>query len=217
MAKTPQPKAVVSGSYRLVPVDDLEPNPKNPNRQSKYTHKKLVQSIKDFGFTDPVIVRRIGSRMQIVGGEHRWRAAQDLGMPEIPVIDLGPIAEHEASRLMIVLNETRGQPDQDALAALIQGIRDEVGEGGLSVLPYSEAQLADFLDEDPVVPVAEDEPVAPQGPVKLKPADLLAVLELRAADQAGLQQLLDGLRTWARSRAPDAPPAWQGLLERLEG
>ena len=207
--------ADIVGEYKIIAVDALQPNPRNPNRQTKFVHKKLLESIREFGFTDPIIVRKHGAGYEIIGGEHRWRAAQSLGMGEVPILDIGPVPDHVANRLMIVLNEMHGQSDQDALAALIQDVKAAGGDALLAVLPYTEAQLADFLDEEPV-PVDDDAPPPPTGPVKLKAADVLAALELPSSDQRGIVAFIDGLREWARTRPPKAPPAWQGILELLD-
>jgi len=208
--------AAIAGDYKVVAVDALQPNPRNPNRQSKFVHKKLLESIREFGFTDPIIVRKRGAGYEIIGGEHRWRAAQSLGMEKVPILDIGPVPDHVANRLMIVLNEMHGQSDQDALAALIQDVKATGGDALLAVLPYTEAQLADFLDEEPV-PVDDDVPPPPSGPVKLKASDVLSALELPASDQKGIIAFMEGLREWSRTRPPKAPPVWQGILELLGG
>lgn len=205
---------MINGTYRVVAIGDLSPNPQNPNRQSKFVHRKLVESIREFGFTDPIIARRYKKGLQIIGGEHRWRVAQEMGMAEVPVIDIGVVADHVANRLSIVLNETRGQPDQDALSLLIQSIRDEGGDASLAVLPYSDAALADLLDEE-VVHVDDTPPPPLDGPVKLKAIDVLSALELSPSDQQGIQAFIDGVRAWSRTRAPDAPTAWRDVLTRL--
>ena len=117
MAKK-QPKAGVSGEYSVVSIDTIQGNPRNPNKQNNFIFSKLVASISEYGLNDPIIVRRIadeGVMYEVIGGHHRLKAAQKLGMTSVPIVDLGEMSDVKADRLMIVLNETKGAPDADAL------------------------------------------------------------------------------------------------------
>jgi hypothetical protein len=217
MARKSAAPPAIRGKYLTVPVEDLQPNPRNPNRQSKLVKDALIESIRQHGFTDPIVARRLpGGELEIIGGEHRWRAAQTLGMTEVPVIDIGDVPDYMANLHMVALNELKGTHDQDALAAILQDAKEQGGDAALVVIPFSEAQWAELLDEEPV-PVDDDAPPPPAGPMKLKATDIMAVLELSASDQAAVTQFIEGVRLWARTRPPKAPPAWQGILEQLEG
>jgi ParB family chromosome partitioning protein len=83
--EAPQP-AVRVGALE-VDVDLLEPNRFQPR-----THvdpagiEELARSIKANGIVQPIIVRREGSRYQIIAGERRWRAAQHAGLLKVPVV-----------------------------------------------------------------------------------------------------------------------------------
>jgi ParB/RepB/Spo0J family partition protein len=60
-----------------LPLDWLTPNPWNPNQMDDEQYGKALNSIREFGFVDPVTVRELGNdTYQIIDGEHRWRAAQ---------------------------------------------------------------------------------------------------------------------------------------------
>jgi ParB family chromosome partitioning protein len=101
---------------RLVPIDQVEPNPDQP-RQVMGDLSELMASISEKGIIEPLIVRQRGSRYQIVAGERRYQAAVRLGLRELPVVirevddtevievalveniqrkDLGPFEEAEA-------------------------------------------------------------------------------------------------------------------------
>ena len=69
-----------------VDIHQLDPNPWNPNRQSEAVTKATSESIEEFGFIDPVTVRIVEGRYQIIDGEHRWRQAVEQGHPDIPVV-----------------------------------------------------------------------------------------------------------------------------------
>lgn len=48
--------------------------------------QELVDSIRQHGIIQPLIVRQAGGRCELIAGERRWRAAQEVGLTEVPVI-----------------------------------------------------------------------------------------------------------------------------------
>ncbi|HET9418165.1 MAG TPA: ParB/RepB/Spo0J family partition protein [Chthoniobacterales bacterium] len=48
--------------------------------------QELVDSIRQHGIIQPLIVRQTGGRYELIAGERRWRAAQELGLSEVPII-----------------------------------------------------------------------------------------------------------------------------------
>ena len=71
---------------RELDVDLLEPNRFQPRQVfSEPKLEELAQSIRAHGFIQPIVVRRVGERYQIIAGERRWRAAQRLGLSRVPV------------------------------------------------------------------------------------------------------------------------------------
>jgi ParB family chromosome partitioning protein len=59
---------------RLVPIEDIAPNPDQP-RQALGDLEELTASIREKGVLEPLLVRRVGTRFQIIAGERRYRAA----------------------------------------------------------------------------------------------------------------------------------------------
>ena len=107
-----------------VPIKDLKPNEKNPRRITKREVQKLMRSIEEFGFVDPVIVNKHKTRMNIiVGGHQRVDAATKLGMVEVPVtyVDL---TEEKEQLLNIALNEISGDWDDDKLFELLKDLEE---------------------------------------------------------------------------------------------
>src|SRR3954465_5965728 len=47
---------------------------------------ELIESIRQHGIIQPLIVRRVGTRFELIAGERRWRAAQELGLATVPAI-----------------------------------------------------------------------------------------------------------------------------------
>lgn len=126
-------------------IHELHPNDWNPNKQSHFMYEREKRSIKKFGFVDPITVRRVEGQLEIVDGEHRWRAAKDLGLTAVSVTDLGEVSIVQAKALTDVLNNLKGNPDAYRQNQLIEDIL--AAEPELKdVLPYTEAQLAQYVD-----------------------------------------------------------------------
>ena len=83
----------------------------------------MVESIRKFGFVDPVIVNK--RNMHICGGHMRVRAAENLGMKQVPVVFVD-LDDTEEKALNITLNShtVAGKFDTDVLADLLNEIRE---------------------------------------------------------------------------------------------
>lgn len=91
---TPAPVQQVDASavYAEIALTRIIPNPKQPRVAfDEEAMAELVHSLKEIGLLQPIVVRSIsptaeGADFEIVAGERRWRAAQQAGFTEIPVI-----------------------------------------------------------------------------------------------------------------------------------
>lgn len=73
-----------------VEVGRLQPNPWNTNAVGLQNFEKLKGSIDRLGFFKPILARELpDGSFQILGGEHRWRAAIEQGITTVPVITVG--------------------------------------------------------------------------------------------------------------------------------
>src|SRR5205085_2857400 len=70
-----------------LPVDAIDANPLQPRRtfQSERLNE-LAKSIQANGIVQPLVVRKVGDRYQLVAGERRWRAAKLAEITEVPVV-----------------------------------------------------------------------------------------------------------------------------------
>lgn len=79
-----------SSPDRILPIEQLYPNPDQPRRTFDEDHlSDLASSIAQKGIIQPLIVRpdpQQTGAYQIVAGERRWRAAQRAGLHEVPVV-----------------------------------------------------------------------------------------------------------------------------------
>jgi len=90
-----------------VAADFIETNPFQPRKHIDDEHlKELSESIKSDGVLQPVVVRRRGSRYELIMGERRLRAARLAGVAMIPVV-VRDVSDADALRLAIVENIQR--------------------------------------------------------------------------------------------------------------
>lgn len=76
-----------TGDLAMILIDDLNPNPLQPRSSIKDEDvASLAQSISSSGLLQPIAVRRVEGRFEIIAGERRWRAAKSAGMDRVPVI-----------------------------------------------------------------------------------------------------------------------------------
>jgi ParB family chromosome partitioning protein len=70
-----------------VPLNRIRPSALQPRKQfSEESLRELADSIREQGIVQPLIVRERDGFFELIAGERRWRAAQLLNLPEVPVI-----------------------------------------------------------------------------------------------------------------------------------
>lgn len=80
----PSPAPSTDGLLRL-PIRDVEANPFQPRREFDEAEiESLAASIRTHGLIQPITVRRVGSRYQLIAGERRLRAAGRAGWVDVP-------------------------------------------------------------------------------------------------------------------------------------
>ena len=83
----PPPPAARDAAPQELDIDLLTPNPRQPRTYIEEPPlEELAQSIRAHGVLQPVLVRRVDGRYEIVAGERRWRAAQRAGLLKVPVV-----------------------------------------------------------------------------------------------------------------------------------
>ena len=86
-AAPPPPLPAATDAVQTLPVDAIDPNPLQPRRLFHNERMaELAQSIRANGIVQPLVVRRIGDRYQLVAGERRWRAAKLAEVRDVPVV-----------------------------------------------------------------------------------------------------------------------------------
>src|SRR5712671_260067 len=86
-SETPPIREPMSAGPQQIDIDLIEPSPFQPRtRFREEALDELSRSIKASGIIQPLVVRPVGSRYQLVAGERRWRAAQRAGLSKVSVI-----------------------------------------------------------------------------------------------------------------------------------
>jgi len=105
-----------AGVTRL-PLELIRPNPNQPRRRFRpEALSELVESIREKGLLQPLLVRPKGEGYELVAGERRYRAALEAGLREVPVL-IRDLTDREALELALVENLQREDlsPVEEAL------------------------------------------------------------------------------------------------------
>ncbi|HBM2963449.1 ParB/RepB/Spo0J family partition protein (plasmid) [Klebsiella pasteurii] len=134
-----------------VEVARLRPNPWNTNSVGAQNFEKLKGSIEKLGFFKPILARELdGGQFEILGGEHRWRAAMEQGISTVPVLSVGKISDLVAKQMSLVDNERYGEDDQVALQRLIEEIQSELDYQLSEIAPYDDELAATLARESAI-------------------------------------------------------------------
>lgn len=128
-----------------LPVEDLIPYAKNSRTHSPEQTAQIAASIREFGFTNPVL---IGSDNDIIAGHGRVLAARKLGLVDVPCIRLGYLTDAQKRAYVIADNKLALNAgwDEELLKIELAGLRDDDGFD-LGLTGFSEDELAALLAE----------------------------------------------------------------------
>ena len=123
-------------SMNWVPLESLNPAPYNPRDITDRAFEGLKESIKKFGFVDPIIVNKRTNN--IVGGHQRLKAAQSLELKEVPVVEID-VSEIEEKALNVTLN------NQAISGFYTDTLQDLLTEISIEVSDFNELLLNDLI------------------------------------------------------------------------
>lgn len=151
-------------AYKRVDIDSLKPWENNPRTHSAAQIEQIRRSIREFGFTNPVLVDETG---RLVAGHGRVLAAKAEGLAELPAIELNGLSEAQKRALVIADNQiaTNAGWDENLLRLELDTLKDD--EFDLSIVGFTDEELerllADPLEEGLTDP--DDTPEPPVDPV----------------------------------------------------
>ncbi len=112
-------------STTVISIDLIEPNPNQPRKDFDEEHlQNLSTSIKTFGLIQPLTVRRLGSKYQLIAGERRYRASKRAGLKEVPVF-IREVNDQELLEMALVENIQRADLNAIEIAITYQRLIDE--------------------------------------------------------------------------------------------
>ena len=154
-------------------VEDLIPYVNNTRTHSKEQVNQIASSIKEFGFTNPVLIDEQGG---IIAGHGRIMGAKLLKMDEVPTICLDGLSEAQKKAYIIADNKLALNAgwDEELLKLELQDLKDM--DFDLSLTGFSDEELADFdIEADLIVldtDKADDVPEVEENPI-IKLGDLI--------------------------------------------
>lgn len=158
-----------SSNIEMLEVSDLKPYEKNARTHSKAQVEQIAASIREFGWTNPVLIK---DDLTIIAGHGRVMAAKSMGQTEVPCIRLSHLTDAQVQAYVIADNKlaTNAGWDEEILAAELQALADQGFQ--LDVIGFSDRELNALLTDnkegltDPdEIPEAPSEPVSKLGDV----------------------------------------------------
>jgi ParB-like chromosome segregation protein Spo0J len=181
-------------NVELRPLAAIKPYEKNP-RQNDAAVDAVAESIRRFGFRQPIVVDEAGV---IVCGHTRWKAAQKLGLTEVPVHVARDLTPEQVRAYRLADNKTAELAEWN-LELLPIELAELQGAGiDWTLLGFDSDELAKLLDPG-VQPGLTDPDEIPEPPdaAITQPGDLYVLGEHRllcgdSASAADVDRLLDG-------------------------
>jgi DNA modification methylase len=158
-------------TYKQIPIANLKPYEKNPRTHSAGQIEQIRKSIREFGFTNPILVDEDGL---IVAGHGRLQAAQAEGLVELPAIVMDGLTAAQKRALVIADNQIAVNAGWDAelLREQLEALQEEHFD--LSLVGFSEQELeamlatmSEGLTDPDDVPAATENPITVLGDVWL--------------------------------------------------
>jgi DNA modification methylase len=155
-------KPVLAERVEHWPIDRLIPFATNPRTHSEAQIAQIAASIRDFGFTNPILV---DSKAGVIAGHGRLLAGRKLIMREVPVIVLDHLTERQKRAYVIADNKLalNAAWDEDLLRLELAALRDE--DFDLGVLGFEDEELAHLLESGEGAAGLTDEDAIPEIPV----------------------------------------------------
>ena len=160
-------EAKLNGTIKVEykPLADLIPFARNSRTHSDSQVAQIAASIREFGFTNPILIDEQGG---IIAGHGRLQGARKLGLAEVPTITLHGLTDAQKRAYVIADNKLALNAgwDMEMLSSEMQGLGDDGFD--LSLIGFSDDELAAMLAEktegltDP-----DDIPEVPADPVSV--------------------------------------------------
>ncbi len=182
--------------HKIVQVEDLIPYALNSRTHSDEQVAQLAASIREFGFTNPILIDQDSN---IIAGHGRLLAARKSKMAQVPAVVVTGLDDRKRRALVIADNKLALNAgwDEEALRVELEDLAGDFGE----LMGFSEDELVDLLRGDEATEGLTDEdavPDAPEVPVTVKgDVWLLGRHRLMCGDSTSIdavEKLMDGVK-----------------------
>jgi len=177
----------------------LQSRPTNPRTHSKKQIRQIADSIKRFGFTNPILVDQDDT---IVAGHGRVEAAKLLAIDNVPTIRLADLTETDIRAYVIADNKLAENAgwDREVLAIELQGLIDAEIDLDVTLTGFEMPEIDILIGELDTVgedDPADEEPEPGDGPPVTRPGDIWCIGKHRvicgdSTDPDIYTRLLDG-------------------------
>lgn len=176
----------------VVPIEMIDPDPLQPRRYfDESTLEELVESVKAYGVLQPLLVRKIDDRYQVIAGGRRLEAARRAGLLDVPV-RLRETAQEELRPLQLVENlqrqdllpieEAKGLAQMQDSGLSMREIAELIGKSAM----YVQRRLEIFDFPEDVIAALEKHP----DKISLTNATRLAKIKSLPERSKAIQQLI---------------------------
>ena len=155
-------------------LNQLQPHPQNAQTHSKHQIRQIAESIRIFGFTNPILV---DNKNRIIAGHGRVEAVKSLGMTEVPTIRLDRLTEDQIRAYVIADNKLAENAgwDKEILAIELQYLMTlDCADFDVTITGFEVPEIDILLEEANSAASKEDEvpePAFDQAPIA-QPGDL---------------------------------------------
>ena len=126
-AVSPRAATEGQGEVQMLRLSQVDPNRSQPRKKfEEESLEELADSIRRFGVLQPILVKKTGSRYEIIAGERRWRASRKAGLREIPAI-VREYSDQETVELSLIENIQREDLNPIEEAKAFKRLLDEFG------------------------------------------------------------------------------------------
>lgn len=116
---------VTGPQIRMISIDKIDPNPRQA-RSELGNLDELISSIREKGILEPILVRPIEGRYEIIAGERRFMASKKAGIVDIPCIEMN-VEDNEAMELTLIENLQRKDLDVFEEAEGLKSLAENYG------------------------------------------------------------------------------------------
>lgn len=131
---------VQTEGFLQIDIDLIDPSPYQPRTRFRdEALEELARSIRATGIVQPIVVRKLGNRYQLIAGERRWRAAQRAPLQRVPAV-LREVRDEMALEMTLVENLQREDLNPIEQAHAFQRLTDEFS--------FTQEQVAERTGKD---------------------------------------------------------------------